>query len=383
MRAIASRLLSIPSVHRIHIPIFSVAIFLLGCGDPVDPSDFGPSVSLTGKRLADSLSVIRPAWSVEGDRIFFHKPRRGEVVSVDVVSEEVSVVAALAGRAAGRTVMKTGLRGSAVYAAITMDSEFHDAIYGIPMDGGEPELIVDGLEWPWFAVSADETRFAVMPDNGSAATSTVAVYDRVTKALTRVVYEFDGRLLSLSPDGRMLVCGESQAWVGKPATLQVFDLTTATEVASESFASARGGSLQVGSVRWFGSRPRVIVAERKPRSQRIDLSIVDLLSHTREGYGTVPAGEPSAGGARHVAWSSQGAAAIWIAQAIGPQSCNPWCISRNLVHWRLYGITQAHGTPRLLAEMVADEAASWLEFSPDGTRLAYVLRSHLFLVDSW
>ncbi|HEV2735744.1 MAG TPA: hypothetical protein VGV85_12940 [Longimicrobiaceae bacterium] len=48
-----------------------------------------------------------------------------------------------------------------------------------------------------------------------------------------------------------------------------------------------------------------------------------------------------------------------------------------MVHWKLFLVEAGSGEPRVVAEVAADEGATWLAFSPDGRQLGYSLHGRL------
>lgn len=369
-----------------HVLLLGAVVVSTGCSDFIAPPDcdsFGPPDMLRGKELHVGWAP-RPAWSVDGDHLFIYDVYVEQMYSVDVASEDLSVIASVPRGFNGPDDMKTGLSGSYVYLAVPRTTGYCYGVYMIPTRGGVPELVADSLDWPWFAISEDENRLAVYPVCDTPELASLGVYDRIAQQLIPVPYlvTYLGDVMSLSPDGQLFVYGDTRALPDSVAPFHVFDLATQTEVAAPTFEPTEGGSLLMGPVRWFGSDPRILVVERQPDAPEIELSIVSLLSGSRESYGSVPAGDEPAGWVRQVAWSSQGAVAVWIAEAIGPK-CTVLGYEANLIHWRLYGLKEAHAAPQLLAETVHQQGASWLEFSPDGTRLGFVLFGRLYVLDEW
>jgi hypothetical protein len=131
----------------------------------------------------------------------------------------------------------------------------------------------------------------------------------------------------------------------------------------------------VGGLRWVGDTAQVLMIETT--RDWLTLTVVDGMRGSRRRIGTVPGGErlPSAS-----AWSRDGRrVALWVPIATGPQACSPGgdCISRRVVHFRLYLFDTQTSSVRMLAEMASTEASRWLEFSPDGQWLGYSLHGDL------
>ena len=354
----------------------------------VMPSDtFGPDTPRVGVRLAPRAWAASPSWSADGREIFFTSadgPREAgaTVRAVDVATRQVRQVGRVAAENSGRSATRVSRDGRWVFAALSAPGMGGEALWRFPSAGGAPERVADGLAWPWFAASADGSRFAfqrVAP--GAGREGQLVVFDAARRTQVPVPGtkgNFPPGMVELSPDGGRLVYSLAPPVFADSPGVYLFDVASGRS--RRVWAGSREviGGPRALAVRWAGSTPQVLIAE--PEGGRTTLSVLDTDAGTRTALGAVETGERMPDAA---AWSPDGSrVALWTPVEIGPQSCGGGvCISRNVIHWRLLVWNAATRTATTAAELTADEGASWLAFSPDGRRIGYVLFGQLHVVE--
>ncbi|MFN2565995.1 MAG: hypothetical protein ABR499_13445 [Gemmatimonadaceae bacterium] len=350
---------------------------------------FGPATPKLGARLAAQYNAIAPAWSADSREIIFQTLDGGpgvtdfSVRAVDVTSRRVRSLASVVGTNSGRHASAVTADGQVFFAL--SDSGFgrsgDDVIYRVPPTGGVPERVLEKLASPWFAVSANGWRIAhVSPLTSTPGREVLAVTDLSAQRRFPVAAREPGGggILGLSPDGRYLVHRRDHA--ADPDSVGVW-LFSVDDSSSRRIMALPGltdpPSLMVGGLRWAGHTPQLLLIERASRRDRFALTVVDGTRGARRRIGTVPAGERLPWAA---AWSPDGRrVALWAPLVTGPQECSPGyvCVSRRLVHFRLYLFDAQTASVRMLAEMASSEASRWLAFSPDGRWLGYSLHGDI------
>ncbi len=350
-----------------------------------DTARFGPAEPRLGRRLARRFFVPRPAWSADGREIFFVAPGgMGDteigVRAVDVRSGRLRELGSVRGTNSGRHHLQPSADGRTLYFAATGASGSRDEVYRIPTAGGPAKRVAGGLAWPLFAVSPDGRRAALVHAPGAAPPhgGRLAVAELPGGAPRHVAGPADGfgEPLEFSPDGRTLLYTLDPG--GHPARAGVWTVALPGGTPRRAWAlpPVQDRMAALGGVRWANGSARLLIVERGGGAGRLDLTVLDAARGTRTRFGRVAAGRlPTA-----AAWSGDGQrAALWVPVAVGPQSCSPAgvCISRDVVHWKLFVVETGGGEPRVAAEVAADEGATWLAFSPDGRQLGYSLQGRL------
>lgn len=355
----------------------------------VVPSDtFGPDTPLLGTRLAARWWPGSPAWSADGREILFVTAEEPQVTrltvrAVDAGSRAVRELVGIQGMNTGGSHLRQAADGS-VYAAIPLPGSTASALWHIPPGGGPAGEVARGLAWPWFAVDAAGRRFA-FPWTAPGEPRThqeLVVMDRETERRDAVRGEWMAlalRPLELSPDGGTLVYRVEVAERPEDAGVWMYDVRT--RETRQLWRQPQDHSEAAAAVRWHHGAPRLLVARRTGATEA-ELAELDPAAARRVPLGAVPIA-PGEGAPGTAAWTADGRrVAYWAPVALGPQACGGGnCISRRVVHWRLYAWEPGRSDPRPLADVAADEDAAWLAFSPDGRRIAYVLHGSLYVHD--
>jgi dipeptidyl aminopeptidase/acylaminoacyl peptidase len=354
----------------------------------VMPSDtFGPDTPRLGRRLATRGWPGAPAWSADGREILFvtvegggPSPRQ-TIRAAGVETRAERELGAVRGMNTGGGHLRMAADG-ATYAAIALPGAVQYAIWRIPPGGGAPEQVADGLAWPWFTMDAAGRRFAFSAavPGADPPRETLVVLDRETGTRDTVRGGMPGPAgqLEMSPDGRALAYAATASGQPGESGVWLYDLRTRQ---ARQLWSAPGMTEAAPALRWQDGRPRLLLV-RRAGPDHAELSELDPATGRRTRLALAPTtpGEHAATLAR---WSADGRrVAYWSPIAIGPQSCgNGFCISRNVVHWRLFVWETGQAQPRVLADVASDEGAAWLEFSPDGRRIAYLLNGSVYTHD--
>jgi hypothetical protein len=367
------------------------AVLLSAPDQPVVmPADtFGPKDPILGRPLARGFFVTNPAWSGNGGQILFLAPegaRNSEISlhGVDVTSAEVRSLVTAPGANTGRGDVQVARQTGTVFFSVTGSTgEQREVLYRVPGTGGAPERVADDLAWPWFAVSDDARRvaYATAPSRTSLSEATLVVRD-LSDGSRRTIQRIGGpprSPLRFSPDGTGLVYTVDS--FGDPEQGGVWWVRLPEGEPSRILAQSAAplGRSVVGAVRWENGEPRLLLVEHDSAAARIRFSEVGPGGAPR-ALGDVPGpvGLPSA-----TAWSEDGRrVALWVPIEVGPQACSGGvCISRRVIHYRLYVWDAGSATHSVVADVASTEGAAWLEFSPGAPRIGYTLFGRLYVDD--
>jgi hypothetical protein len=314
-----------------------------------------PREPLQRTRFAEEFSVTNPAWSLDGDKIYFNERERWQRLfySVDLGTNAVDTVWSFPREPGlGGVNNKTGPLGRNFYSAVRY-ADHCSALYAVPIGGSAARLVVDSLAWRSFAISPDESRFAVLRPCRNSIFHLV-VYNSLNRSSTVVandIGDVGAYAVDFSPTGRFLL----YATEGN-SRRHLFDVLTRTTIQTVAIEGPADGQVLISNPRWadksveaWGSKAaEVVVATSQPGVDHVTLTILELFSGRSEEYIQIPIEEVVWIPQPDIALSARGDVAVWLPVQIVGQDPYRWDLPIFL--WQLMLIDAQDRSISVLAE---------------------------------
>ena len=348
------------------IVALSASLLAAACSDPTDLGNSG------ARALGRVFS--RPAWSADGHTIFF-TDRAGagiteiRVNALDVQTGRTRRLVAVNGLNHSEFV-RTSADTAVVFVSIAKpDFSLQSIVYRIPTAGGQAEQLVDNVGVPRFVISSSGNHIAYQGSQSNADTIYVSTTSIPSVSVAMPTLGRIPNPISISADGARLLYWSTTGIYLADVHARVHQHLLPPLLVASGF--------DVPPVVWHGAVPHLLIAEVDSSGgpALISLYDIDAGSGNRTLLATIPL-TVNRITSLQLARSQDGSIiAAWVPIAVTRQT-----VERTTFRFRLYIKRGPDAEMTGSFELESDQPLTWFEFSPDGSRIALLVKGSLYIV---